>query len=101
MKAVLLVVLLAVAFPAHAALQFFDSDVGEYVVWRVGDPSPVSQLPDYDYGDQLWCEATGPELVYVQAHFSGIKMMTVPAVKGATPDVQWLNADCEFLLNNL
>lgn len=99
MKLLLAALFALSAYNANAALLIIDDSIdSDAFIWRVGQPIP--DIIDYNYGDAMYCEAWGAELTYVQQHYPGLRMHTGSNAAGGNV-VTWLDADCEFIFNNL
>jgi len=95
MKRYLALALLALSFPANAALICYIDSLGTNITWTVGNKF---------YGawtTPTYCYANGPELAYIQQHFSGLRMRTGLTIDGAQPLVAWFDDDADFIVNNL
>jgi hypothetical protein len=95
MKRYLALALLALSFPAHAVLTCYIEQLGTNINWTVGNKF---------YGAwtmPLYCYAYGPELTYIQQHFSGLRMRTGMTMNNTQPLVSWFDDDADFIVNNL
>jgi len=96
MKCILAIALLVASFPASAVLLCANDDYDQHGYWYVGQ----SQSFTLDTIGDLWCEATGAELTYIQRNFSGLRMRTGKNTEGGVM-VIWEGADAAFIINNL
>lgn len=95
MKWILAIALLAASFSASAVLVCANDTYGEHGSWHVGEPT--TQLDQVDLADDVWCEASGAELAYVQHNFSGLRARLGKSVAS----VMWSGDDAIFILANL
>ena len=96
MKRILAVALLVVSFPASAVLICANDDYAEHGSWYVGQ----LQTFEIDTVGDVWCEATGAELTYIQRNFSSLRMRTGKNSQGGVV-VIWEADDAAFIINNL
>jgi len=106
MKALLIAALFAVAGLAHAELTCYNlNDNTNIATWTVGQPRDAFDNLDGD--ENLTCFAQGKELAYIQQHFSGLRMRTLPSVRDVqypqrSPTyVYWDGDDALFIVENL
>lgn len=85
--------LLLFSMPAFAFL-YCDADNTNAVFWYVGQPTDPIRAVGWDTGVE--CFATGPELAYLRANFTGIKGRVKPAV-----GTFWTGDDAQFIVDNL
>jgi hypothetical protein len=95
MKRYLALALLALSFPAHAVLTCYIEQLDMNINWTIGNKFYGAwTTPQY-------CYANGPELAYIQQHFTGLRMRTGMNIDGAPPLVAWFDDDADFIVNNL
>ena len=99
MKRYLLVLaLLIFSFDASAILFCANDTYSEHGYWYVGQPGSV--LDQIDTEGDVWCQASGAELVYIQHNFAGLRMRVGKNTQGYSI-VTWQNEDAAFILDNL
>jgi hypothetical protein len=96
MKRILAIALLAASFPASAVLVCANDDFDEHGSWYVGQTNTFA----IDTTGDVWCEASGSELTYIQRNFPGLRMRTGKNADGYVL-ITWEGADAAFIINNL
>jgi len=96
----LLATLIALSFPAHAVLvcetPHCDDCAAEIpygFTWYVGQADPGEIIMD---PHTFYCVASGPELAWIRAKFSGIPMRS-----GMSRAVVWVGDDARFIALNV
>ena len=93
-KCSLALALFALSLPAHAVLSCYIESLGTNIEWTVGNQF------DGAWTSPLYCWATGPELTYIQQHFTGLRMHVGTKTNGQEL-VTWMGDDADFIVNNL
>ena len=96
MKRILAIALLVVSFPASAVLFCANDDYNQQGTWYVGQPQSFTLNTTGD----VWCQANGAELTYIQQHFTGLRIHTGKNTQGVVA-VIWEADDVVFIINNL
>jgi hypothetical protein len=93
-KCSLALALFALSLPAHAVLACYIESLGTNIEWTVGNQFHGA------WSNPLYCWANGAELIYIQQHFSGVRMHVGSNAAGQQL-VVWMGDDADFIVNNL
>lgn len=98
--------LLTYSMHAHSTLFCYDEQSQAGFEWNQGKFYQTAYDPhtgwlQLDVTQRSYCWADGPELNYIQSHFSGLPMRTSKDAMDGNPTVYWTGESAEFLLDNI
>jgi hypothetical protein len=105
MKSLLAIIAVLIVAPAQATLFCYDEQSATGFEWNAGQFYETKYDPhtgwlQLDVDQKSYCWANGPELGYIESHFSGLPLRINKAMDG-NPTVYWTGESAEFLLDNL